>query len=248
MSGAGRRWKVGELARATGLTVRALHYFDQIGVLCPSERSTAGHRVYTAGDVRRLYRVLALRDLGLPLGAVARVLDGPAAGLEPVVRENLARVDRRLAVHRRSRRRLVALLDAMAATRDPSIDRLLDDMEAMMESGYFTPGQLTRLKARHRTLGDEGLAGWQREWADIAEEVRGHIANGVDPAAPAAQATAARWSAFTHRLTGGDRSVLSAMYAKLDGKGPEAATRGVVDTQVWDYIRRAFAVGYGPAD
>ena len=45
----------------------------------------------------------------------------------------------------------------------------------------------------------------------------------------------------TQDMSGGDKSVLSAMYAKLDGKGAEAATRGVVSTDVWDYIKLAFA-------
>ena len=60
----GRRRKIGELAAATGLTVRALRHFDDVGLLCPAERSPAGHRWYTGDDVRRLYRIVALRQLG----------------------------------------------------------------------------------------------------------------------------------------------------------------------------------------
>ena len=48
-------------------------------------------------------------------------------------------------------------------------------------------------------------------------------------------------------MTGGDRAIRSSMYAKLDGKGPEAATLGIVKAPVWDYLKRAFAVGFsGP--
>ena len=57
-------WKVGDLARITGLTVRALHHYDHIGLLSPSLRTAAGHRLYTAADVARLYRVCLLRRLG----------------------------------------------------------------------------------------------------------------------------------------------------------------------------------------
>ena len=49
-----RGWKVGELAKATGLTVRALHHYDDFGLLVPTERTDAGHRVYAEKDVRRL--------------------------------------------------------------------------------------------------------------------------------------------------------------------------------------------------
>lgn len=60
-----RRFKVGELARATGLSVRALRHYDELGLLVPSERTGGGHRLYGEDDVHRLYRIVALRSLGL---------------------------------------------------------------------------------------------------------------------------------------------------------------------------------------
>jgi MerR family transcriptional regulator, thiopeptide resistance regulator len=71
----GRR--VGELAAATGLTVRTLHYYGEIGLLVASTRTDAGHRLYADADVERLYRICLLRRLGLPLGEIARALDDP---------------------------------------------------------------------------------------------------------------------------------------------------------------------------
>ena len=56
--------KVGALAELTGLTVRALHHYDHIGLLRPSDRSSSGHRLYTGDDVARLYRICLLRRLG----------------------------------------------------------------------------------------------------------------------------------------------------------------------------------------
>jgi MerR family transcriptional regulator, thiopeptide resistance regulator len=68
-------WKIGELARRTGLTVRTLHHYDEIGLLSPVERSGGGHRVYGEADVQRLYRIVSLRSLGFPLEAIAAALD-----------------------------------------------------------------------------------------------------------------------------------------------------------------------------
>jgi MerR family transcriptional regulator, thiopeptide resistance regulator len=70
-------WKVGTLAQATGLTVRALHHYDHIGLLSPSRRTAAGHRLYTADDVARLYRIRLLRGLGFPLEQIAAALQDP---------------------------------------------------------------------------------------------------------------------------------------------------------------------------
>src|ERR1017187_4796542 len=70
-------WKVGVLAQATGLTVRALHYYEQIGLLGPSQRSPAGHRLYDSADVARLYRISLLRRLAFPLDQITSVLNDP---------------------------------------------------------------------------------------------------------------------------------------------------------------------------
>jgi DNA-binding transcriptional MerR regulator len=239
-----RTWRVGELATAAGLTVRALHHFDEIGLVRPAARSSAGHRLYTAADVRRLYRVVALRQLGVPLAEIGEALDGGVHDVEHAVRAQLHQVDDHLVRLRDLRHRLHALLRARAGTGEPTIDQLLQTMEAMMAASYFTPDQLARLRERHREAGDAGFARWQARWAELAAEVRSHVDAGRDPADPAVQRTAGEWAALMDRMTGGDRGIMSAMYARIDGKGPEAATRGIVTAEVWEYMKRAFAVGF----
>ena len=94
-----KRWKVGELARATGVTVRALHHYDELGLLVPCERTGSGHRLYAEEDIRRLYRILALRRLGFPLHEIASLLDDGSLSLADTVRRHLERVERDLAHH-----------------------------------------------------------------------------------------------------------------------------------------------------
>jgi len=113
-----------------------------------------------------------------------------------------------------------------------------------MQTTYFTAEQLARLKARHAEVGGDAFSRWRQQWTAISAEVQAHIAAGTDPADPLVQATARRWTELMEDMTGGDRAILSGMYAKMDGKGPEAATLDVVSTDVWAYIKRAFAVGF----
>src|SRR6266550_3001620 len=101
---AGRR--VGELAAATGLTVRTLHYYEEIGLLVASDRSDAGHRRYADADVERLYRICLLRRLGLPLGEIGRALDDPAWSLRAAMATHLGVLDHRLEASARLRARL----------------------------------------------------------------------------------------------------------------------------------------------
>src|SRR5688572_33314365 len=67
--------KVGELAKRTGLTIRTLHHYDEIGLLKPSLHTESGHRLYTAADVARLQQVISLRQLGFSLEDVGACLD-----------------------------------------------------------------------------------------------------------------------------------------------------------------------------
>jgi DNA-binding transcriptional MerR regulator/bifunctional DNase/RNase len=126
-----KHWKVGELASATGLTVRALHHYDRLGLLLPSGRTRAGHRLYSEADVQRLYRVLALREVGLALTEISRVLDEDGIDLVTTVRRHLVRVDLELERGQRLRERLVEVLSSLERSVEPSVDQLIDVMEAM---------------------------------------------------------------------------------------------------------------------
>src|SRR5690242_18846864 len=157
-----RRWKIGDLAAATGLTVRALRHFDDIGLLCPAERSPAGHRWYTGDDVRRLYRIVALRQLGIPLSEIVQSLDGGVGTFEAVVRAQFAHVEQHIRSQRRLRYRLGALLRAVEQSAEPAIDELLEAMESMMDRSHFSPEQLARAKQRHQEPGfAQRLTEWQ---------------------------------------------------------------------------------------
>src|SRR5918992_1492660 len=149
----GQHLRIGELARRAGVTVRALHHYDDLGLLVPSERTQAGHRLYSPADVRRLYRLLALRSVGLPLEEIGPLLDRED-GLADSVRRHLDRVEQQLGALEELRLRLTRLLDALDGD-EASTAQLLDAMEAMtMIEKYYTPEQLEQLEQG----GNEGIA------------------------------------------------------------------------------------------
>jgi DNA-binding transcriptional MerR regulator len=69
---------IGELAKLSGVSIRTLHHYDEIGLLSPSHRSQAGYRRYEAAEVARLHQILVYRDLGFDLGRIALILDDSA--------------------------------------------------------------------------------------------------------------------------------------------------------------------------
>src|SRR5262245_15994911 len=73
-----RTYQVKEVAELSGLSIRALHHYDSIGLLCPSGRSAAGYRLYGDDDLVRLQQILIGRELGLALEDIRRSLDDPS--------------------------------------------------------------------------------------------------------------------------------------------------------------------------
>lgn len=70
-------YTVGQLAKMSGVSVRTLHHYDQIGLLCPSQRSQAGYRLYGKEQVARMQQILFYRELGLSLQQLHAALDAP---------------------------------------------------------------------------------------------------------------------------------------------------------------------------
>jgi DNA-binding transcriptional MerR regulator len=100
---------IGRVAALTGLTVRALHHYDDIGLVSPSMRSAAGYRLYTDDDLRRLQQVLLFRELGFALEIVRDLIDAPPE------RRRAALVEQRAALQSRLRHG-EAVLKAVDAT------------------------------------------------------------------------------------------------------------------------------------
>jgi DNA-binding transcriptional MerR regulator len=72
-----RSYQVKEVAQIAGVSVRALHHYDEIGLLVPRGRTDSGYRLYDDDDLLRLQQILIGRELGLPLEEIRRSLDDP---------------------------------------------------------------------------------------------------------------------------------------------------------------------------
>ena len=99
------KYTTGELAKLCGVTVRTVQYYDSRGILIPTELSEGGRRLYTDDDLRRLRIICFLRDMGLPIDAIAQLLAEEEPGRvvellleqqEQAVRQELARSQSRL--------------------------------------------------------------------------------------------------------------------------------------------------------
>lgn len=99
---------VSEVAKLSGVSVRTLHYYDEIGLLPPSLVNEKGYRYYEDGDIERLQEILFFRELDFSLKEIARILSRPDYDR----REALERQKHLLALRRDRISDLIALLDA----------------------------------------------------------------------------------------------------------------------------------------
>ena len=234
-----KRWKVGELASATGLTVRTLHHYDEIGLLVPSERTEAGHRLYSGADVTKLYQIVALRDLGMGLDDIAAWFgqdDDPAK----LVRRHLEEIQRQLDLNEALRDRLVHILDALERAEEPDAEYLLRTVEVMsMHEKYYTPEQLEQLEKRREEVGPAAIERAQQEWADLIAEVEAERSAGTTAADAKMQPLVERWKSLIEAFTGGDPGIRASLQKMYDEEGPSAASRGMVDPEVMAFMGEA---------
>jgi DNA-binding transcriptional MerR regulator len=129
-------WKVGDLAKLTGLTVRTLRYYDQIGLFSPSEYSDSGHRLYNEADIRRLLQILSLKDLGLSLEEIQSMLHGHTFAPSDIVAIQIERVRQNI----KTQQKLLAELERVAERMNqnhqepPSVDEFISLLEIMKMS------------------------------------------------------------------------------------------------------------------
>jgi DNA-binding transcriptional MerR regulator len=193
-----KRYTVHQVATMAGISVRALHHYDQIGLLAPAGRSEAGYRLYSEDDLLRLQQILFYRELDVPLREIGRILDDD--DFDPLA--TLVAHGERL---RRERERLGRLLETIERTmaRIKGDDMTLTD-EELYEGFTREEAERYRREARQQYGEEVVQASEERarrmskaQWAALKQEgedvARGLAALvGRDPADAAVQALIAR--------------------------------------------------------
>lgn len=193
------RLSIGALSRLSGVSVRALHHYDQLGLLHPSEVTDAGYRYYDDTAIERLWQILFYRELDFPLRDIAEILSSP--GFDRM---------RALSEHR-------ALLLQKRDRLDKLIELVSNAMkgETTMEFKPFDTGELDAMREQYA---EEAKARWGNteayresarraaKWTDAdrarmeqrSNEIFSGFAAlvGADPADARVQILVERWKAF----------------------------------------------------
>lgn len=223
--------RVGELARRTGFTVRALHHYDSIGLLHPTGRSDSGYRLYGRDDIARLHGIQTLRRMGLALADVAQLLDGGAVTLPALLARQIGLLDQQIAQAQALRARLTVMQSILAGGGQPEIDDWLASLSMMNTfEQYFSASELKLVFER-----------WKRcksEWAPLVQAVREVMERGVPPDSTLLQPLARRWMEVSARWMDGDLALLDRWGSMLQEQ-PGLPLPSGMDRMLLEYINQA---------
>ncbi|EJF33045.1 MULTISPECIES: MerR family transcriptional regulator [Enterobacteriaceae] len=227
-------FKVGELAKRAGITVRTLHHYEAIGLLLPSARTAAGYRLYNRLDIARLHHIQALSRMGMSLGEVRDCLERQALSLQEILDSQISVLDGQLSEIAVLRQRLVTLRETLRSGAEPDLEEWLTTLELMtMYDRYFSKEELERLPFAQADSRRDG------EWKQLVDEVAGLHAQGVPPADERAQRLAAHWMEILERDTAGEPDFLVRLN-KMHQAEPDMARQTGISPALTEYVTHAF--------
>jgi DNA-binding transcriptional MerR regulator len=238
-------WRVGELAKRTGVSVRTLHWYEEIGLLAPSRRTEAGHRLYAAEDLGHLQQIRSLRQLGFSLDEIRECLGNPQFSPKRVIALHLTRLDEEIELQMRLRVRLETIASHYDRAEHVSAEEFIQAIEAMtMFDKYFTTDQLEEIKQRREQFSEEDLKAVANEWPELIAKVKAEMAANTDPADPRVQALAKRWMELVQAFSGGNREIEKGVMTMYRNE-PQVAQQYGIDTTMFPYIQKAIDTGKG---
>lgn len=156
-------YSIGELAKLTGVSIRALRHYDDVGLLSPRERTVAGYRKYGEAEMKRLRRIVAYRALGFDLATIAKLLSDAPADAEQHLRDR----KRALLDQVRHLESLVREIDSMGVR--PGSTETGCEATGREVPALSAPPTVTSHEARYR--------GWDRtvRWGRAAASLLGAV-------------------------------------------------------------------------
>ncbi|MEV5569331.1 MerR family transcriptional regulator [Spirillospora sp. NPDC052269] len=185
---------VGQVSTRVGVTVRALHHWDEIDLARPSLRTAAGYRLYTAGDLERLHRIVIYRELGLGLDRIRAILDDSTADVPAALRAQRTQIAER-----------IDRLQQLSA----GLGRMIDAHER---------GLLLTVEQQAAIFGPE----WNPDWPVQARELYGDTDQWLQFAERSASRGPDEWQAIADAIADFERALGDAMDAGVTPGSPEA--------------------------
>ncbi len=141
-------YTISQLAKRCSLSRSTLIYYDRQGLLKPRGRSDANYRLYSAGDLEKLQRIILFRSAGIPLSTIAEILDQDRDGIESALEARLISIDGEMRALREQQKVIMNLIRS----------RTLEHSAKMLTKETWVA------MLRAAGLDDDGMRIWHREF------------------------------------------------------------------------------------
>ena len=206
-----RTYQPHEFAKRAGVTIRALHHYDRLGLLKPSGRTAAGYRLYTDRDLVRLEQIVALKFIGFPLSQIRDLLKRKdldvAAALRQqrqIIAQKRGHLDRAI----RAIERAEQLVSSGEQADWEPFRKIIEVIQMQTRKDwmkkYYTKEQLNDLRKRWTP---EVQAKSERDWAELVRDVEAAIAGGESPESETGLRLAGRKQKLIDLFTAGDSGI-----------------------------------------
>jgi len=244
-------WQTREFAKLAGLTVRALHHYDRIGLLKPSRRDHNGFRLYGQADFAKLEQIQTLKFIGFPLKQIKAILKDENIRLDETLKLQRAVIEAqryRLGLALEAIKRAEETYSRDGATDFDAFDRINEviNMEQNTEwtKKYYSDAAQAKVEERKKLWSPELQERVSRDWAELIADIKTAMADGVRPTQSRAQELAARWRGLVGQFTGGDPEIqkgLNKMYS--DEKNWQTEWKKPFSDEVQAWITEAMQKG-----
>lgn len=222
---------IGTFARKAGVSVRALRFYEEQGLLSPVRDRGNGRRCFRESDLITMQNILLLKEIGLSLRDIRLLLSSATPDLEAVLNLQLDLLIEQRRVLEHTIQSVQQAVSQLGAGDRPDLDalcrlirmtRMRTQMSEELYRKYLTPDQMAALSALGSArAGEDDLQAWLPLFDEAAKLV------GSDPTAAPAQEFAGRWWALLEESTGGDMDLimnLKSMYDDMES-WPEGLDR-----------------------
>lgn len=245
-----RLFQTSEFAEKVGITARTLRYYDQIGLLKPTQRSAVGHRLYSEDDIIILQQILTLKFLGLSLEEIKKNIR-----IEPTELKLMLKMQRKIFQEKIADLEMIykAISEAVELLNQESrldwekfihvikVVRTMEENKLQTEKWvkqFFSAEQSEQIKKREFTVQDHQRV--EQRWEDLMKEVQKSLDK--DPASLEVQRLVEKWLALSNQFTQGNPGLeagLHQMYENLDDMPLETKK---IDQGAMSFIKKAIEI------
>lgn len=231
--------KIGELAGMTGITVRTLHYYDEIGLLQPVKITEANHRLYNMQSITELYRIMALKDMGFNLEEITDLIRTKNIDVRELVEHHVNTVEEEIAQKQLLLMRLLKIKQGLKENNTLSSDDLKEMAPFINSSAdnFFTKEQLDKLK--EKLDGFKPETDLANEWLNFISKLKICYKNQTLKTDTAARECVEYWNKITSNLIGNDEPMKASITAFHASQENTQLRYGLTD-ELYEYLMTLF--------